>query len=544
MTGVPRCVIAIAALVLSGARGPHALHAQSLGIAAGRDRPAWMDQWSPLGIQGSLPRTLTGASSAVPLLMLPPPKVGLFWTSGNPGALPWDVDEDRTDVIVARAGQDGEYRRPLDPEAASVTQVNGLAWRPVGARGAVVGAVLFDRSLRAPASASNMNDPYASTPFVVTDTSTATLRQSRARLEGAGGWRIGEFGVGVALGYEARITASVASPLLRRNRAVAPAAIVGVVRRLAGGRLTAGLRGSWQSARETINLVEVTQEGGVYQLEGYRDVPLQNIVAGYYRRISRNVESLGATVGGVLGPARWAVNVDGLRQHERLTGEQEDDPLTESWKTRGATSGAALQFPRVRGRAVVTLQARFAALSGHSAQVFPTRSGLRTNEQMLEGSAQIRLLPSAAGWMAVMDASLVGAHRVREDSAAQVSTTIDAITSRVGIELGRQVSERFMMSAGYGFARYGGNGTLPSPTTRGALYQRVFAPELGMATSVARAHSVAAAFRWYLQPASAVWVAGRIESLAPHSGHPFAPNGTRAARILLLGITLSGVRRE
>ena len=543
MTVMPRCVIAIALFVLGGASGARRLPAQSLGIAAGRDRPAWMDQWSPLGIQGSLPRTLTGASSAVPLLMLPPPKIGLFWTGGNPGALSWDVDDDRTDVIVARAVQDGEYRRPLDPVAASVTQVNGLGWRPLGSRGAVVGSVLFDRSLRDPASASNMNDPYATSPFVVTDTSTAKLRQSRARLEGAGGWRIGEFGVGVALGYEARTTASLASRLLRRNRAVAPAATVGVVRRFAGGRIAAGLRGSWQSATETINMVEVTQEGGVYQLEGYRDVPLQDIVGGYYRRMSRNVESLGATVGGVLGPARWAVNVDGLRQHERLTGEQEDDPLTESWKTNGTTAAAAVQFPPARDRVMITLQARLAALSGHSAQVFPTRSGLRTNEQVLEGSAQMRLLPSAEGWMAVIEAGLVGEHRVREDSIAQVRTIVDAITSRVGVEVGRQVSEQLIVSAGYGFARYGGNGTLPSPTTRSGLYQRVFAPELDIATSVARAHSVVAALRWQLQSASAVWAAGRIESLAPQSNHLFATTGTRAARTLLLGVMLTGVRR-
>jgi len=223
----------------------------------------------------------------MPLLLLPVPKIGLFWTGGNPGALRWDIDDQRNDILAVRAGQDGDYRRPLDPAAATVTRISGMGWQPLGSRGAAIGRVLFDRTIRDPSSASDVNDSYSSSPFVVTDTSAAALRTSRARLEGAGGWRLGDWGLGVALGYDARTTTTVSSPFVRRNRAVSPAATVGVVRSFRSGRFQAGVRGSWRGGEETIKLIEVAREGIVFQLEGYREVPAQSIIGGYFRRARR-----------------------------------------------------------------------------------------------------------------------------------------------------------------------------------------------------------------------------------------------------------------
>ncbi len=513
---------------------------QSVGVTPGRDLPRWLDSWSPLSVEGDLPRRLPSASVAMPLLLLPFPKIGLFWSGGNPGAMRWEVDDQRNDISAVRAGQDGDYRRPLDPAAATVTRASGMGWQPLGARGAVIGRALFDRTIRDPSSASDMNESYSSSPFVVTDTSASALRTSRSRLEGAGGWRLGDWGLGVALGYDARTTATVASPFLRRNRAVSPAATVGMVRSFRQGSFKAGVRGSWRGGEETINLIEVAQEGIVFQLEGYREVPRQDIVGGYFRRVSRDTRSAGLSLGGTIGAASWVAYGDGMRLRDELTGQQQDDPVTELWATSGVNAGAALQWPFARRNASFTVQGRIATLDGHAEQVFPARRGLSTSERVVYGSAQFRLLPVSRRWTAVIDASILGEHRERNDSVAGASTTIDGITPGIAVEVGGSVTRALMVSGGYAIARYGGSGTIPAANSRGPLYRRVFAPELDMATAVSRSQAVSVAAQWQAGPATAVWLAGRLERLEPGSvDQSFAPGGDRMARSVVFGVTLA-----
>lgn len=155
---------------------PTAANAQALGVEPGRDLPGWLERWSPLTTAGDLPRRLPSASALMPHLLLPVPGTGLFWTGGNPGALPWDVTDRRGDLSASVAGEDGDYRRPLDPASSTVTRFGGMAWQPIAPRAAVIGRVLFDRTEHDPSSTNVMNDPYASSPFVITDTTRSPMR--------------------------------------------------------------------------------------------------------------------------------------------------------------------------------------------------------------------------------------------------------------------------------------------------------------------------------------------------------------------------------
>jgi hypothetical protein len=538
-----RCLGAVTALSALMAGAPSGAAAQSLGAVPGRDLPEWLTRWSPLNDVGSLPRQLPSPSPVMLRLLYPAEKIGPFWSGGNPGALAFDVEDSRNELSVARAGASGEYRRPLDPAASSVTRFSGMGWQPLGSRGAVAGGALFDHTIRDPSSMSDLNEPYSSSPLVATDTSVSALRTSRARLEGAGGWRLGGWGVGVALGYDTRTTATVAAPFVRRNRAVLPAATIGLVRNFRDGRFQAGLRAGWQGGEETLILATVGQTGQVFQLEGYRDVPGLHIGASpYFRRTSRETIVAGATMGGTVARGHWAAYADGTRLDERQTNQLSDNPPDDKWATTAAIFGGAMQFPFAQERAVLTVEARNSTVNG-DATLIPNITGLTAAERETNASAELRLKTLSNTATALVRASILSEHRLRNDSVADVGTIIDGTTPAIALELGRKLSSRVMLVGGYAVARYAGTGTIPSAASRGPLFRKVFAPELDIATSVLIAQAVSSALRWNVGPETAIWVAGRFERLDSQSAdRPFAPRGERVGGSISLGVVMSPLR--
>jgi len=96
--------------------------AQSSGLDPERDLPVWMRSWSPLVAAADLPRQLPGAGTSAMPSLFGPPRVGPFWTAGNPAGLVGDLSDSRSDFILTRSRQTGDYRRPLDPGATTLTQ--------------------------------------------------------------------------------------------------------------------------------------------------------------------------------------------------------------------------------------------------------------------------------------------------------------------------------------------------------------------------------------------------------------------------------------
>lgn len=192
------------------------------------------------------------------------------------------------------------------------------------------------------------------------------------------------------------------------------------------------------------------------------------------------------------------------------------------------------------GRALLTATGRVATLDGHAELIFPTRRGIEASERVIDVGAQLRLLPTESGWEAVADLSLHAEHRERSDSIAEARTSVDGLTPRVALEVGRRVGDRLTLGGGYALARYGGSGTLPAASSRGPVYQRIFAPELDMATSASTAQAASAMASWRLRDASVLWVTGRVERLTGEWFEgSFAPDGSRTARSVILGVTLA-----
>ena len=527
--------------------------AQSLGMAQGRDLPAWMTDWSPVDSHADLPRLLPSASDAIPLLLLPAPQVGLFWLAGNPGALPAEVGPAYTTFMAAKASQSGDYRRPLDPGGDALTQLSALSWTPIGRRAAAIGRIVVDQEPQDPGTYSDQAQPYTSNPFAVTDTAQSPMRQIRLRMEGAAASRVGAWGLGAALGYETRDNYTRHAAFTRLDRQVTSSGTLGVTRSFGDSGLVLGAHGRWSVGAETVNLSTHPARGYVYQLEGYADVPLQVIYmypAFYYRRLESDEVSGGGGASGTLAGARWVVLAEAARYRQgqwSVTGT--DNPPEDHWETHVWSVGGAVQ--RALGSLwLVTLQAHYTALAGNGDLAADSGAVVfRARERALTASAELRLLPTADGWTGVAVLSLLSDRRQRTDSVAGIGTDIRTLTPGIAVEAGRTVLKRFFVSAAAAYAEYSPTSTIPEPLARGAGYQQMIAPEIEVEATEASVYALSLSLRWQVRDGMAVWATARSESLAPTAfglqlASGFRPNGTRTASDVVVGVSLEAANGE
>jgi len=514
--------------------------AQSLGLAQGRDLPAWMTDWSPVDSHADLPRLLPSASDALPLLLLPTPKVGLFWLAGNPGALPAEVGPEYSNFMGAGSSQSGDYRRPLDPGGDALTQVSAVSWKPIGRRAAAIGRIVVDQELQDPGTYADQEQPYTSNPFVVTDTAQSPMRRIRLRMEGAAGATVGAWGVGAALGYETRNSYTRHAAFIRFDRAVTPAATLGITRSFGDSGLVVGAHGRWSGGAETVSMNRLTENGRVYQLAGYEDVPALDVPQ-YYRRMESNETSGGGGASGKLAGARWVVFGEAAQYRERLTGSFAG---TDHWETHAWSVGAAAQ--RALGRQwLVTVQGRYTALTGNGDLYADSGAVVfRAREHALTGSAEIRLLPTREGWTGLAVLSLVSDRREQRDSVADIWTDLSTVTPGIAVEAGKTVLKRLFVSVGAAYAMYSPSGTIPEPLARGAAYQEMIAPEIELEATEASVYALSLSLRWQVRDGMAVWVSTRTESLAPTTyglqlASGFRPDGSRTASSVVVGVTLA-----
>jgi hypothetical protein len=542
--------LAVALWALAATATAEVASAQSLGLAAGRDLPAWMLEWSPVNSHADLPRLLPSAGAALPLLLAPPSKVGLFWLAGNPGALPAEVGEEYSNFMAARSGQKGDYHRPLDPGGASLTQVSALSWQPVGRKAGAIGRIVVDQELQDPGTYADQAQPYTSNPFVVTDTAQSPMRRIRARLEGAAGAQVGAWGLGAALGYETRDDYTRHAAFLRFDRQVTPAATLGITRAFGDSGLVLGVHGRWSGGAENVEMFQNTEAGRVYQLQGYSDVAPRDVQS-YYRRMESDEVSGGGGASGTLAGARWVVFGEAARYREGLWSQQfTDSPGKDRWEAHAWSVGAAAQRALPGARWLVTVQGRYTALTGNGNLAADTAGAVfRAREHSASGSVKVRLLPTADGWTGVAVLSVTNDRRERTDTVAGIWTDLETLTPGIAVEAGRTVLKRLFVSAGLAYASYMVRGAIPEPLARGPAYQTMIAPEIEVEATPATVAAYSLSLRWQARDGMAVWASARSESLAPTTGgiqrvSGFRPDGSRTAGYVAFGVTLGGTDGE
>ena len=518
---------------------PRVIAAQPVMERPDRDLPAWMTRWSPLGEIGSLSRTMPSAGFNTPLLMLPPPKLGLFWSGGNPAGLAWDVSDRRAELIVGSGAEGGTYKRPLDPRELSEVRSSGSGWRKLGETGAAVGSSGIARTYLDPSGESDLFSPYASPRLVVTDTSRTAVRRTHARLDGAAGWRLGDWGIGIALGYDTKTSESDEAAFVRRVRAVRPAASVGVGRQLTEW-LTVGVHSTQQAGEEVVLLTPAGALGVVHQLEGYRAVPAVVISSiPHYRRVSRASARNAVSVTGRVGSTQWAAYGADVRRVDHFAGSQVDNPITEDWHSSGREAGVSVQRPLWGGLGLLTAEGRAQQVTGQGTLLGPSGTGLRTDEWRVEGSAELRLVDAFDRWSAVLRVGHSYEDRVVNDSAAAVRSHLRGMSPTFSGEFERPVGRGFVLTGGVAHTRFSGTGTIPDAAGHGPLYQRIFAPELDMMTSDIGVWALQGTVRWRRPDGTIVWLSARTERASSDTrSRDYAPGGNRHSTALTFGVVL------
>lgn len=499
-----------------------------------------VENWSPLEPRADLPRRLPHVGSVPASLLLPTPQVGLFWSAGNPAGLHAELTDTRTDFALDLGHESGTLRRPLDPGASTIRQASGMGWTPLDPRLALLGRVVLDQEQFDPGARADVVEAYPTSPFVTLDTSTTAARRMRARLEGVAGLQLGAWGLGFALGYEARDHQTIDAGLVRRTRQTMPGATIGLTRTVGSVRL--GPYARWRNRAETVSLIERAAEGQVVQLEGLREVRPLEIVSFYYRRIEENTPSVGWSIAGPLVGGNWALYAERSWLRERLTRQEANNPAEDTWKVDAWSGGGAYQRLVAR-RTLLTLDARYTRLRGDGDLALDSTGVMfEAAERVASTSVELRVLPDTVGWSLVVGVQVRWEYRLRDALTVPIAAHVTGLTEGVSVELGRTISPRVFATATLGLASYSANSSFPSPAALGPVYRTYMLPEYDLASRPALPWLGALAIQWKVGPRTAVWIKATGERVAPTKQGPtsFGPEGSRSVVGASVGVTLRG----
>ncbi len=498
-----------------------------------------MRSWSPLESRADLPRRLSGAGAATSSLLFGPPRIGAFWTAGNPAGIADEIRDERADFSASWGSQRGDYRRPLDPERSRRIQIAAQSWRAFSAGTAALGRIVLDQERLDPGTRAAGTDPFASDPLFSVDTARTGMRRTRAALEGSIGWRLGSWSVGVSPGYEAREGTSTLAAVGRRVTTHTPGLILGASRRLGG--IEAGSFVRMRRRAETIRLIPRAGITEAYQLSGYAEpaaIPVS--IQPYYRRHTESIRSVGGTLAGTLGRGRWIVYGALDRLRGRWWRQQNDDPPKDSWDADGWSAGGALGTP-IGARWLLTVHARLTSLAGVADLALDTLGAVLTaDESAWDGEAELRLLPAPGTWTGTVTVGIARESRRRRDVTLQLGTDVKAITPWIGAEIGKDLGERLFGSVAGAVAAYGPTSALPDPALRGPVYRDFIAPDLDLQALSARPWALSLFLRYRVSGTVSLWTFARSERTSPTdpaiSVH--SPGGSRTALAMRGGVTV------
>jgi hypothetical protein len=487
-----------------------------------------------------LPRTLPSAVGSLPdPLLWGMPRTGLFWSAGNPAALPLELTDNFSAYRGIEAREAGDYRRPLDPERSTDAGVSAVAWKPFGERGAAIGRVRVAH-LGLDTARSDYDLAYSGSPYVVMDTAGSALGRTDASLEGALGWRAGALGFGVALGYRAQQTRTEAAPVPRVLSAADPGAGVGVAWRLSP-RLRLGVHGRWRAHAERVLLYSIAAPSRVYWLQGYYEARPQDIAGGWYqRRLERDGLALNLSAAGEAVGAAWTAFLERGSQEERQAPPGQNDPKWDTWNTDAWTLGAALRRAPPGARVQLAISGRYTTLSGLARRGdLPDTVTFLGDESVFDGAVDARV-------QATPTVQLLGRFtlryedRARRDQIAALRSELRAWTTGLGLAAAWRPVPSLALAGGAGFATYGAGGAIPDPTDLGVAYRTYVAPELSLEATDARGWAASLSALWSVLPSGSLWVRVAPASLSAVGGTqlPLLPGGNRTGWTVETGVVV------
>lgn len=508
----------------------------------------WYSDWSPLRPIADLPRTLPAASPLPDLAGTPAPRIGMWWSGGNPGSAAVELDHGRSQFRISRSDTHGSLRRRFDPEDVQATELEALGWRSFGTSSAAIGRVLVAERTFGDASPTAYVNPFTSNPFIVADTTTPSVRRLGARLEGALAHAIDGWSFGLAAGYEGYDTRTTLSRVPRLSRFSVPAIAGGLARR-AFGTVTIGGHARWMGGNETITIVPEPGGTVAYQASGFAE-PDEISVPGptlYQRWIERRASAVGVSGSGITFGTTWVVLAERTDRHDRQFSRRDVDAPIDSWEADGyAMLGAAQR--RLGERLTLTALARYETLDGAAERGDLDGDIYRAQENALRLRADVRYGTREGGWTIALSATADREERVRRDFLDQRAASVTGWTGGAALEIARALDTRTMLSVGGGISQYASTALIPDPTTLGPVTRWLSGPELALSATQLRPAIFGARLRRDLGRWTSLLLGGSYRALSPvgEPTVPATPEGERSSWSASLGVILggAGVRSE
>lgn len=485
---------------------------------------SWFGAWSPLRPVLDVPRGLLRAPLAPGILEAPAPLTGAFIVAGAPGGIARDfrggIAGDTTrwsELRVRESSESGAFKRPLDVGDARVTQAIGQGWSPVGTRGVAVGRFILDRERHDVSGFSQRVAPYWSSPFIVTDSVTPPMQRTRVRLEGALGWQLAGFGLGLSAGLESREHNSFNVPLRRSGRAATPAGVLGADRALPWLGLVVGAYYKWSEANETNVLNAVPLPTIMYQLQGY-DEPFGFLVTEsnpVFVRNDRQLNALGGTAQLTLFGTRIVlVHEQANRDEDQYKNLVSLNVPTDRWRATGSTSH--VQATRAFGGSVrATVVGSRTSLTGTATRADLTGIAFDGADEQLAVEGDVRA--TRGQWSGALLGGVMQRSHARFDYVVERRTALEINTPFVGAEVARRLG-RGALSLGASMATRAATGGIPPvPTVASApTYRRLLQPELAYEAAESQA---IAAWTSVRVPVASQWLvlSARAERTSPSS---------------------------
>jgi hypothetical protein len=513
--------------------------------AHGQAAPLGGPTWSPLGPEARSAREAsTGPGCHFCTAWFPRWEVGAFGAGRNPAALAHEVGEPHAGFSLGRDARQGEYRSTLDPESTEETRALAAGWIPLEGRGGLAGSASYSEGTTGSGGRRIQLDPGIGSPWVVADSSLSGHQATRARLDAAGGWRLGRLGVGVSAGYQTVEAISVPSGTPRRSRAAMPAASLGGEWSFREGALRLGAFGRWSASQVTTHVVGAPTPGLVTRLNGYAAPTLTTLAPGmgivYYRRSEGESFAGGMTVAGRWQGWALAAWSEAGGTTEWSWSRQAADPPRDHWETRGWEVGGEARGQAAGGE--VLARVRGASFHGRARLANADSLIYLATETVIGARVEGRwpLASNDRAWLAVaLGAEL--ADRDRGDTIPNtLRTQVETLVTAAQVEASFQFRDGVHLLGGYGMARSDARGRLPRVQSLPPRARPILGPEVAMAGTPWLQHLPWLGLQWDFRPGTSALARGAFHSMQPGGTARLqdTPGGSRGGWSLELGFVL------
>jgi hypothetical protein len=497
-------------------------------------------KWSAIAPRADIERVLPFAPVDLMRVWQPRLPLGIFSLTSNPAALAWEAAPTHSDYAVEQHGQRGDYRRPLDAAQSSEILLGASGATRMGANGGVLGGITEENDRLSPGARVDQSQPFGSSPLVLADTTASPMSATAVDIVGAGGWSLGPFAAGISGAYDTQSLHTDRAGFVRQTQITTPGLTLGVaVRAGTPLHLVLGAHTGTQRQSQTTNFLELTEQGLLYQLQGFRDASLIQVKQSYYQRFDERTNFVGGALAGDVIGARWLLGIEGATRHDLTTHAEASAALMDRWRTNGTTVTAGVErtIESATIRAVVRSTAVSGALQMSSDSLGPS---LTSRERASFGQLEV-LTPIGARTALLVSAAVLDERLTRADTLEGVLLDLNWRDPVVGATVSYRLSSRVAVLLGLAGGWHNAAGHIPRATDRDVAYRTFIAPEIAIYASPATATSAQLGFACQLTGTLRATLTGQRASVGP-TGFAYIserPSGSREMTSIRFSMSFS-----